>query len=107
MDNGLTVQTYSDPFIISAPGKTTLQVKSIDKLGNEEIPQTIEVEIAAAPSPTPTPTPTSSSTPASSSTRQSHWDCKWDNWQIWQSIYGQMVCYDVFKNRFGKPRNRG
>jgi len=67
LDNGVTVQTYTAPFTISTPGKTTIQVKSIDKLGNEEIPQTITIEIAAPPTPTPTPTTTSSSSTGTSS----------------------------------------
>lgn len=57
IDNGQTVQTYTGPFIISAPGKTAIQFKSIDKLGNEEIPQVIIIEIAALPTPSPSPTP--------------------------------------------------
>lgn len=72
VDNGQTVQSYTGPFIISTPGKTTLQVKSIDNLGNEEIPQSITIEIVAllahsptpSPSPSPTPTPTPSPTPS-------------------------------------------
>lgn len=61
LDNGQTVQIYSGPFTISTPGKTTIQVKSIDKLGNEEIPQTITVEIAPTPTSSPTPILTSTS----------------------------------------------
>ncbi len=73
LDTGMTVQTYSGPFTISTSGKTTIQFKSIDKSGNEEIPQTITIEIAPAPTPTPTPTPTpisatNSSTSGSTST---------------------------------------
>lgn len=59
LDNGATVQTYTDPFIISTPGKTTIQVKAIDKVGNEENPQTIVIEIAVPPTPTPAPASTS------------------------------------------------
>ena len=55
LDNGQTVQTYTEPFIISTPGQTTIQFKAIDKLGNEEIPQSKIIEIAIPPSPTPTP----------------------------------------------------
>lgn len=65
LDNGQTVQTYTDPFTVSASGKTTIQFKSIDNLGNEEIPQIITIEIA--PVPTPTPTPTASATGSSNS----------------------------------------
>lgn len=43
LDNGLTVQIYTSPFTVST--STTLQVKSIDKLGNEEVPQTITITI--------------------------------------------------------------
>ncbi|MBI2600782.1 hypothetical protein HYW42_02410 [Candidatus Daviesbacteria bacterium] len=64
LDNGLTVNTYTKPLTISLPGKTTIQIKSIDLLGNEEIPQTITVEIITPPLPSPTPTPTPA--PASS-----------------------------------------
>ena len=52
LDNGHTVQTYTEPFTISASGQTTIQVKAIDKLGNEEIPQSVTVEIIAPPSST-------------------------------------------------------
>ncbi len=72
LDNGVTVQTYTSPFTISTPGKTTIQFKSIDKSGNEEIPQTITIEITPAPTPTPTPVPiTTSSTSGSSSSDNS------------------------------------
>ncbi|MDD5147048.1 MAG: hypothetical protein PHV63_00655 [Candidatus Daviesbacteria bacterium] len=67
LDNGQTVHIYSNPFIISTPGKTTLQIKSIDNLGNEEIPQSITIEIAIPPSPTPTPIPTQTPTSTISS----------------------------------------
>ncbi|MBI2314730.1 hypothetical protein HYU93_01595 [Candidatus Daviesbacteria bacterium] len=67
MDNGQTVQTYTEPFTISESGKTTIQIKSIDKLGNEEIPQTIIIEIAAQATPTPTPATSSASTSGSGS----------------------------------------
>lgn len=59
LDNGQTIQTYTEPFTVSTPGTTTIQVKAIDKGGNEEIPQSIIVEIITPPSPTPTPTPSS------------------------------------------------
>lgn len=62
LDNGQTVQTYTGPFTISTPGKTTLQVKAIDNLGNEEIPQTIIIEIAEPPKPSPTSLPTTGTT---------------------------------------------
>ena len=71
LDNGGTVQTYSNPFIISTPGKTTIQVKSIDKLGNEEIPQTIIIEIAVPPTPTPTPVAATSSSDSGTSSSDS------------------------------------
>lgn len=77
LDNGATAQTYSEPFIITTPGTTTIQVTSTDNAGNEEMPQTLDL-IIATPTPTPTftptptpiqsgPTPTPTSTPASSS----------------------------------------
>lgn len=50
LDNGQTVQTYTGPFTISTSGKTTLQVKSIDKLGNEEVPQESVIEITESSS---------------------------------------------------------
>ncbi|MDD5415665.1 MAG: hypothetical protein PHE48_01520 [Candidatus Daviesbacteria bacterium] len=62
LDNGQTVQTYTGPFTISNPGTTTIQIKSIDNLGNEEIPQSITIEIAVSPSPTLIPTPTQTPT---------------------------------------------
>ncbi len=68
LDNGKTVQTYSNPFTVSTPGKTTLQVKSIDKLGNEEIPQEKVIEIASS---TSSSSSSSSSGNNSSSTAQS------------------------------------
>lgn len=71
LDNGVTVQTYSNPFIISTPGKTTIQVKSIDKVGNEEIPQTIIIEIAIPPTSTPTSAPASTSSSSDSSSNSS------------------------------------
>ncbi|MBI2086304.1 chitobiase/beta-hexosaminidase C-terminal domain-containing protein [Candidatus Daviesbacteria bacterium] len=67
LDNGKTVHVYSGPFTISTPGKTTIQFKSIDKLGNEEIPQTITIEIAVPLIPISTPTPTITSGNSSSS----------------------------------------
>ncbi|EKD85152.1 MAG: Esterase [uncultured bacterium] len=71
LDNGQTVKIYSEPFIISAPGKTTIQIKAVDKSGNEEIPQTIIIEIAVPASPTPTPSPTPASTGTSSGNNNS------------------------------------
>ncbi len=44
-DNGQTVQNYTGPITISQIGTTTIQIKSIDKAGNEETPQTITVKI--------------------------------------------------------------
>ncbi len=55
MDNGQTVQIYTGPFTISTPGETIIQFKSIDNLGNEEIPQTLTIKIAFPPTPTLTP----------------------------------------------------
>lgn len=50
LDNGKTVNIYTGPFIITSPSSTLLQVKSIDKLGNEEIPQTVTIELSASSS---------------------------------------------------------
>jgi len=63
LDNGLTVKTYTEPFTISSTGQTTLQIKSIDKLGNEEIPQEVVIEIVSS---TPNSSPSSSNLPSSS-----------------------------------------
>lgn len=62
LDNGQTVQTYTEPFSISSTGKTIIQVKSIDKSGNEEIPQTTTLEIAVLSTATNTNNNSSSST---------------------------------------------
>lgn len=62
LDNGQTVNTYTEPFTISTPGQTTIQFKAIDKLGNEEIPQSKTIELAVPPSPTPTPSPAPTTT---------------------------------------------
>ncbi len=70
LDNGQTVQIYTGPFTISSPGITTLQIKAIDNLGNEEVPQTIIIEIAVPT--TPTPAPISSSGAVSSSSSDSN-----------------------------------
>ncbi|MBI2019236.1 hypothetical protein HYS95_01025 [Candidatus Daviesbacteria bacterium] len=66
LDNGQTVQTYSEPFTISTPGTTTLQIKAIDKLGNEEIPQTFTIQIALSPTPAPSSISTTPEVGASS-----------------------------------------
>ncbi len=65
LDNGQIVQTYTEPFTISTPGQTTIQFKAIDKLGNEEIPQSKTIEIAIPPSSTPTPSPATTNTNSS------------------------------------------
>ncbi|MDO8618394.1 MAG: chitobiase/beta-hexosaminidase C-terminal domain-containing protein, partial [Candidatus Daviesbacteria bacterium] len=70
LDDGQTVLIYTDPFTISVSGKTTIQIKAIDKLGNEEIPQSIVIEIAVPPSPTPTPTPTTTTSEESKPTSE-------------------------------------
>ncbi|MBI2600089.1 hypothetical protein HYW43_04210 [Candidatus Daviesbacteria bacterium] len=67
LDNGETVNTYTDPFVINTGGQTTIQVTSTDNLGNQEVPQTITVEIVLSPTPTPTPTPTAIPSPSSTS----------------------------------------
>ncbi len=64
LDDGVTVQTYTAPLSINTVGKTTLQVKSIDKAGNEEIPQTKLIEIETKSS-------SSESSSSSSSTNNS------------------------------------
>lgn len=72
LDNGQTVNTYTGPFAISTTGQTTIQFRSIDNSGNEEIPQSLTIEIAALPSPTPIPTPTSTSIISSDSSNSSN-----------------------------------
>ncbi len=66
LDNGQTVQTYTEPIHITAAGTTTIQFFSSDLLGNQEYPQTITITIVS-PTPTPTTTPTSTPTPVASS----------------------------------------
>lgn len=45
LDNGVSVNVYSQPFVITGPGQFTLQLKSIDKVGNEELVQTFKFTI--------------------------------------------------------------
>ncbi|MFA5932939.1 MAG: hypothetical protein WCV81_01585 [Microgenomates group bacterium] len=45
LDNGQTIQTYTEPFTISQEGINKLKVKSTDNAGNEENPQEIEIKI--------------------------------------------------------------
>lgn len=71
LDNGKTVQTYTSPFTINSTGLNTLQVKSIDKLGNEEIPQTITFTIIATQTTSTSSTTSSSSTSSTSSSSSS------------------------------------
>lgn len=66
LDNGQTVQTYTNPFVISNSGDTTIQVTSTDNTGNEEIPQSTTITIAPTPTPTPTPSPSPSPNPSAS-----------------------------------------
>ncbi len=68
LDNGQSLIYYSNPFNLNSPGTYTLQFNSLDKAGNEEIPQTLTIKIisssvpsSASPTPTPTPAPSSSS----------------------------------------------
>lgn len=49
IDNGHTVQTYSQPFSITKEGINTLRVKSTDKAGNEESLQEIMIMIDKTP----------------------------------------------------------
>ena len=46
LDDGKTVHIYQDAFPISNSGKTTIQYRSIDKLGNEELPKTTTIELS-------------------------------------------------------------
>jgi len=45
LDNGQTVNIYSEPFTISAEKINKLKFRSIDNAGNEENPQEIEIKI--------------------------------------------------------------
>ncbi len=49
LDNGLTVNTYTEPFIISAEKINKLKFRSIDNAGNEEDSQAVEVKIDKTP----------------------------------------------------------
>ncbi len=66
LDNGQTVQTYTEPFVISTPGAITIQFRAIDNLGNSELPQSITITIRL-PQPTPAPGVTVSSSTSSTS----------------------------------------
>lgn len=63
LDNGETVQTYTQPVTVNDTGSHTLQVFSTDKLGNQELPQTVTFTINQ-PSSSPIPTPTITTKPA-------------------------------------------
>lgn len=65
LDNGQTVQTYTNPFQITSPGTTTIQFFSTDVLGNQEYPQTLTI---TPTTPTPTPAPTSTNSTSISNT---------------------------------------
>ncbi|MDO8498853.1 MAG: hypothetical protein Q7S44_03645 [bacterium] len=45
LDDGQTVKTYTNPFTISTKGISKLKFRSMDKAGNEEIPQELEIKI--------------------------------------------------------------
>ncbi len=45
LDNGQTVQIYTEPIVVNSSGTTTIQFRSIDKLGNEELPQSVSISI--------------------------------------------------------------
>ncbi|MDP3733077.1 MAG: hypothetical protein Q8Q91_00905, partial [Candidatus Daviesbacteria bacterium] len=49
LDNGQTIQTYAQPFIISLEGITKLKFRAIDKAGNEENPKEQEIKIDKTP----------------------------------------------------------
>lgn len=65
LDSGATVQTYTNPFAVSAVGTTTVQYFSTDKFGNQESPHTTTVTITA---PAVSTVSSSSSSDTSSST---------------------------------------
>lgn len=62
LDNGQNVQTYTNPFTIDSTGTNTIQTKSTDKAGNEEIIQSLTFEIMASPSANTSSNPPTSST---------------------------------------------
>lgn len=47
LDNGATVKTYSDPIILNQ--SATIQFRSIDKAGNEEVIKSLEIKIDKIP----------------------------------------------------------
>ncbi|KKQ78345.1 MAG: Carbohydrate binding family 6, partial [Candidatus Daviesbacteria bacterium GW2011_GWF2_38_6] len=49
LDNGVTIQVYSQPFTISQEGISKLKFRSIDKAGNEENPKEQEIKIDKTP----------------------------------------------------------
>jgi len=57
LDDEQTRKTYTTPFTVDTPGIYTLQVTSVDKLGNQEKPKTTTIIVANLPAATPTMTP--------------------------------------------------
>jgi pimeloyl-ACP methyl ester carboxylesterase len=49
LDNGQTIQTYTQPFTLSQEGITNITFRSVDQAGNEEIPQKREIHIDKTP----------------------------------------------------------
>lgn len=49
LDNGQTIQTYTNPFTLNKEGVNKLKFRSIDKAGNEENPIDIEIKIDNTP----------------------------------------------------------
>lgn len=49
LDKGKTVQSYDKSLTITTEGRTTLQFRAIDKAGNEEAIQTVELKIDKTP----------------------------------------------------------
>lgn len=63
LDNGLTVEVYKNPIILTAPGNYTLQAYATDKAGNDEKLQVFNFTLLnEIPTPTPTPLFTSATT---------------------------------------------
>ncbi|MBI4096129.1 MAG: alpha/beta hydrolase [Candidatus Levybacteria bacterium] len=49
LDNGQTIQTYTEPFVVAREGRMKLQFHSADKAGNEEALVEIEIKIDKTP----------------------------------------------------------
>lgn len=71
VDNGQTVQTYTSPFTLTTPGTYTIKISSTDKLGNQELPQTLALTINSTSTSSSSSSSGSSGSSDSSSTNTS------------------------------------